>query len=138
MGGALLVHELFTGFEPFGGVVVAGVFVAAALAEVMDFWLSMRFTERYGGSRRSGLAAIGGGLAGALIGVPVPIVGSVVGAFVGAFAGATLAEYLARKDGKASLTAGWGAVLGRATSAAVKVAVGLAVVVVATWQVVTG
>ncbi|TVP75205.1 MAG: DUF456 domain-containing protein, partial [Gemmatimonadales bacterium] len=77
MGGALLVHGLATGFHPFGGWFVGGVLTAAALAELLDFWLSMRFTEHYGGSRRSAWAAVAGGLVGALVGVPVPVVGSV-------------------------------------------------------------
>src|SRR5438046_509471 len=82
--------------------------------------------ERYGGSRRAGWGALVGGLVGAAIGVPVPIVGSVIGAFVGSFAGAALFEYTRSARAGVAVSAGWGAVLGRAAAAAVKIALGLA------------
>lgn len=132
---ALLLHALLTGFEPFQGWFVAGVLVAAAAAEAVDFWLSLRFTRRYGGSTRSAWAAVAGGIVGALVGVPLPVVGSVIGAFLGAFAGAALAEWLQHRRGRESVRAGWGAVLGRATSAAMKVALGVVIVLLAAWQV---
>src|SRR5579884_1195024 len=74
--------------------------------------------------------ALAGGLVGAAVGVPVPVVGSVIGAFAGAFAGAALFEYTRAREAGAALNAGWGAVLGRAAAAAVKLALGIAIAVV--------
>ena len=102
----------------------------AALGEVLEAWIGFRFAQRYGGSRRAGWGALIGGLIGALVGVPVPVVGSVVGGFVGAFAGATLFEYSLARRSEGAVRAGWGAVLGRATAAALKMALG---VVLAVW-----
>jgi len=55
----------------------------------------------------------------------VPIVGSVVGGFVGAFAWAALFEYTRARHSGTAARAGWGAVLGRATAAAVKIGLGV-------------
>jgi uncharacterized protein len=100
----------------------------AVLGEVIEAWLGFRFAKRYGGSSRAGWGALVGGLIGAIVGVPVPIIGSVVGGFVGAFAGAALFEYTRQRQAEGSVKAGWGAVLGRAAAAAMKMALGVAMV----------
>ncbi len=101
----------------------------ALLGEVLESWIGFRFARRYGGSSRAGWGALVGGLIGAIIGVPVPIVGSVVGGFVGAFLGAVVFEYSRERQSGVAAKAGWGAVLGRAAAAAVKMAIGIVLVV---------
>ncbi len=127
---ALLGFAVLGGFETIGWSTLVIVIVLAALAEVAEAWLGFRFAKRYGGSSRAGWGAVAGGLVGAVVGTPVPIIGSVIGAFLGAFAGAVLLERSAGAAGSDSVRAGWGAVLGRAAGAAVKVAVGLVIAVV--------
>jgi len=100
----------------------------AVLGEVFEAWVGFRFAQRYGGSSRAGWGALVGGLVGAIVGMPVPIVGSVVGGFVGAFVGAAVFEYTRARRSGGAVRAGWGAVLGRAAAAAVKMAVGVAMV----------
>ncbi|HEX2248992.1 MAG TPA: DUF456 domain-containing protein [Gemmatimonadales bacterium] len=105
--------------------------VAIALAlvgEVLETWIGFRFAKRYGGSSRAGWGALIGGLIGAIVGVPVPVIGSVIGGFVGAFIGAAVFEYSRARQAEGSVRAGWGAVLGRATAAAAKIAIGVAMV----------
>jgi uncharacterized protein YqgC (DUF456 family) len=107
--------------------------IGLALAgELLEAWIGFRFAQRYGGSRRAGWGALIGGLIGAIVGVPVPVIGSVVGGFVGAFAGATLFEYSRARRSEGAVRAGWGAVLGRAAAAALKMALG---VVLAVWAI---
>jgi uncharacterized protein YqgC (DUF456 family) len=55
----------------------------------------------------------------------------VIGGFVGAFVGAALFEYTKARKVEGSAKAGWGAVLGRAAAAAVKMGVGIVMVVAA-------
>jgi uncharacterized protein len=109
------------------------VFMMGAImivAEGLEWVLTARFTRKYGGSRRAGWGAIIGGMVGAFLGVPVPIVGSVIGAFVGAFIGAFAFEF-SRGSGHGTATrVAWGALVGRVTAAALKVAFGL---VMAVW-----
>jgi uncharacterized protein YqgC (DUF456 family) len=93
---------------------------------VLEAWIGFRFARRYGGSSRAGWGALVGGLIGAIVGVPVPIVGSVVGGFVGAFLGAAVFEYSRERQSGVAAKAGWGAVLGRAAAAAIKMALGIA------------
>jgi hypothetical protein len=125
----VLAYGWLTGFQAVTAGFVALVVALAVLGEVIEAWLGFRFARRYGGSSRAGWGALAGGLIGAVVGVPVPLIGSVIGGFVGAFAGAALFEYTrARKTGAAA-GAGWGAVLGRAAAAAVKMALGVVIAV---------
>lgn len=128
----------FTDYRTVSGVFLAIVLGLALVGELLESWIGFRFARRYGGSRRAGWGALIGGLVGAVVGVPVPIVGSVIGGFAGAFVGAAVFEYsMARRSGAAA-RAGWGAVLGRAAAAAVKLALGLAIAVSAIWLAVRG
>jgi uncharacterized protein YqgC (DUF456 family) len=117
---------------------VTGGFIALAVGlaivgEIVEAWIGFGFARRYGGSSRAGWGALLGGLVGAVVGVPVPLIGSVIGGFLGAFAGAALFEYtLARSSGIAA-KAGWGAVLGRAAAAALKMAIGVVLSAAALW-----
>jgi uncharacterized protein YqgC (DUF456 family) len=107
--------------------------VLALLGEVLESWIGFRFARRYGGSSRAGWGALVGGLIGAIVGVPVPIVGSVVGGFVGAFLGAAVFEYTRARQSGVAAKAGWGAVLGRAAAAAIKMALGIVMTVSSLW-----
>src|SRR5213078_2936822 len=99
--------------------------IVAVVGEIIDAWLGFRFARTFGGSRRSAWGALVGGIVGAVMGVPVPIVGSVIGAFLGSFAGAALFEYSLSRTPDTAVRAGWGAVVGRATAAAAKIALGV-------------
>jgi hypothetical protein len=101
----------------------------ALVAELLEAWLGFRMARRYGGSRRAGWGALIGGLIGAIIGVPVPLIGPVIGGFLGAFAGAALFEYTRERKSGSATKAGWGAVLGRAAAAAIKMSIGVVLVV---------
>jgi uncharacterized protein YqgC (DUF456 family) len=119
-----------TDFRTVGTGFLIGAILLAVLGELFEAWVGFRFAQRYGGSKRAGWGALLGGLIGAIVGVPVPILGSVVGGFVGAFVGATLFEYSRARRSGGAVRAGWGAVLGRAAAAALKMAIG---VVLAVW-----
>lgn len=131
---ALIGYGAATGFAGVGLWTILLAAVLAALGDGLDVWLSHRFAQRYGGSRRAGWGSVVGGIVGALVGVPLPVIGSLVGAFMGAFLGAAVMEYSAVRRSGASLAAGWGAVLGRAVSAAVKGALGVAIVILGVYQ----
>ncbi len=130
---AILVFGAATGFNLIGVATIAVAVVLAAAAEGMEAWLGFRFAKRYGGSNRAGWGAMIGGLVGAVVGTPVPFIGNIVGAFVGAFIGAVVLEYLSNPDVRTSLGAGWGALLGRAAGAAVKVTTGLIIAIIAVY-----
>jgi uncharacterized protein YqgC (DUF456 family) len=119
-----------TGFRTVGVATIAIVVGLALIGEVIEWWLGFWFAERYGGSRRAGWGALVGGIVGAIVGVPVPVIGSVIGAFVGSFIGAAVFEYTRQLSAGVALRAGWGAVLGRAAAAGLKMALGLAIAVI--------
>lgn len=125
----ILGYGWLTDFRTLSAGLVVLAIVLALLGEVAESLIGFRFAKRYGGSSRAGWGALLGGLVGAIVGLPVPIVGSVVGGFVGAFAGAAIFEYTRARHSEGAVRAGWGAVLGRAAAAAVKMAIGLVMAV---------
>jgi uncharacterized protein YqgC (DUF456 family) len=125
----ILGYGWLTDFRTLGTGLVVLILGLALLGEVVEALVGFRFAQRYGGSSRAGWGALVGGLVGAIIGVPVPLVGSVIGGFVGAFAGAALFEYSRARQSEGALWAGWGAVLGRAVAAGVKMGLGVVMLV---------
>ncbi len=126
----ILGYGWLTDFRTLSAGLLVLIIGLAVLGEVLEAWVGFRFARRYGGSSRAGWGALVGGLIGAIVGVPVPVIGSVVGGFLGAFVGAAVFEYTrARQSGIAAM-AGWGAVLGRAAAAALKMGIGIVLVVI--------
>ena len=137
MVGGVLIYGWLTQFHSVGIATIAIVLALAFLGEIVENWIGFRYAKRYGGSRRAGWGALIGGLVGAMIGVPVAIIGSVIGAFIGSFLGAALFEYSYSRHAGVATRAGWGAVLGRAAGAAVKIALGVVIAVVGLFAVLT-
>lgn len=131
-----VAYGWMTDFRTIGVVTLAAVVGLAVVGEIAEAWLGFRYARRYGGSSRAGWGALLGGIVGAAIGVPVPLIGSVIGAFVGSFAGAAAFEYLSSWRAGTALSAGWGAVLGRAAAAAAKIALGVVIVVVVAFAII--
>ena len=131
MVGALPAYGWLTDFRSLSVALIAIVLALALVGELIESWLGFRFAKRYGGSSRSGWGALIGGIVGAIIGVPIPVIGSVIGAFLGSFIGAALFEYSASRQLGVATRAGWGSVVGRAAAAAVKIALGLVIAVIA-------
>ena len=137
MVGGILIYGWMTQFHSVGVATIAIVLALAFLGEIIENWIGFRYAERYGGSKRAGWGALIGGLVGAMIGVPVAIIGSVIGAFIGSFLGAALFEYSYSRHAGVATRAGWGAVLGRAAGAAIKIGLGLVIAVVGVYAVLT-
>jgi uncharacterized protein YqgC (DUF456 family) len=117
-----------TDFQTVSATFMGIIIALAIVGEIFESWIGFRFAQRYGGSSRAGWGALAGGLVGAIVGVPIPVIGSVIGGFVGAFVGAALFEYSRARRTEGAVKAGWGAVLGRAAAAGVKMALGVAMV----------
>ena len=124
----ILGYGWLTNFQTLSAWFIGLATVLALLGEVFESWIGFRYAQKYGGSSRAGWGALVGGIVGAIVGVPVPIIGSVIGGFVGAFVGAALFEYTRQRHSGVAAKAGWGAVLGRAAAAAVKMAIGVVLV----------
>ena len=130
MVGGVLAYGWLTGFRSVGVATIAIVVGLAFLGEIIDQWLGFYYAKRYGGSNRAGWGALIGGLIGAMIGVPIAIIGSVIGAFIGSFLGAAVFEFTYSRHAGVATRAGWGALVGRAAAAAVKIALGLVIAVI--------
>lgn len=113
-----------------GMVALIGTTIVAVVAEIFEFTLAGKYARKYGGSRRAGWGAIIGGTIGAFVGVPVPLIGPIIGAFAGSFLGALVAEFSRGTNVDAATRVAYGALVGRAVAAALKVAAGC---VIAAW-----
>jgi uncharacterized protein YqgC (DUF456 family) len=101
----------------------------ALIAEVLEFMLVKRMSDKYGGSKKAFWGAIAGGIVGVIIGMPVPVIGSIIAGFIGSFGGAAIVTYMEAKDMGQAGRVGWGVLLGRMLAAAVKTAAGIAILV---------
>ena len=110
-------------------VVLLACILIAIAAELIEFVILSRITQRYGGSRKAFWGALAGGFLGMIVGVPLPIIGSIIGGMVGAFAGAALVTYTETKQAGSAQRVGWGAVVGRMLTAVAKTAAGVAILV---------
>lgn len=127
---AALVYDWLVPAASIGWVTLGIALGLTVLAEVLEFTLSAKYTQKYGGSRRAGWGAILGGIAGAIVGVPVPVIGSLIGAFAGAFVGALVLEYTRPEaTGSTATRVATGALIGRVAAAAAKTSLGFVVAI---------
>lgn len=114
------------------GLTLVLLAILAGVAELVEFLLVTKMSQKYGGGRLTMWGAILGGIAGLFIGVPIPVIGSLVAGLLGTFVGATLGAYK-ELGGDLDLAkqAGIGALLGRVFAAVVKVGTGIVIFVAA-------
>jgi len=127
---ALAGYGALDGFQRVGWGAILLAVGLALVGEALEALFGFRLAKRYGGATRAGWGALVGGLIGAVMGTPLPIIGNIVGAFLGAFIGASILQYTAMPDVRGSMSAGWGAVLGKAAGAATKIALGFVIAII--------
>lgn len=104
------------------------------LAEVLELLVLRQLGARYGGSRTAFWGAVLGGFAGVAVGMPVPVVGPILAGFLGTFVGAAGVTLLERRTVGEASRVGWGVVLARSFSVAIKIGVGVTLLVVGAWS----
>lgn len=110
-------------------------FLAALVlaAELLEFLVLRWLGARYGGSRSAFWGAVAGGFVGVLVGMPVPVVGPILAGFLGTFVGAAGVTLLERRTVREASRVGWGVILARSLSVAIKTGVGVTLLVVGAW-----
>lgn len=87
--------------------------VLAGVSELMEFLVTVKSTEKFGGSKRSMFASIIGSIIGAVIGSGFLIlIGTLLGAMVGAFIGSFVVDYMENNDMNQAMRTGMGAFVG--------------------------
>jgi uncharacterized protein YqgC (DUF456 family) len=129
MVAAAALFGLLTGFNQITLRLLGLLLGLALLGEGIESLLGVAMARKYGASKWGMWGAFLGGIFGAIVGTPVPVVGNLVGAFAGVFLGAILFEWLGRGITGSSLKAGWGALMGRAAASAIKLALGMAILI---------
>jgi len=129
MVGAAAVFGAATGFGQITLKFLGVLLGLALVGEGLESLLGVAVARKYGASKWGMWGAFLGGIAGALVGTPVPVAGNLVGALIGVFAGAFIMEWLGRGRSDAGLRAGWGALLGRTAASAIKLGIGMIILV---------
>ncbi len=108
--------------------IILAAIAIAAVAEVVELFMSMFTARKAGASRRASWGGLIGGIVGMLIlAVPVPIIGPIFGALLGCFAGATIAELSVKQDFVQGTKVGIFSAMGFALGAAAKVGFALVI-----------
>ncbi len=107
----------------------------AIAGELIEFVSASFGATKFGGSKKSALAVMGGCIIGGIVGTPIlPIIGTLIGACLGAFAAAMAYEYLVlQREAAHAAWVGLGAVIGKALGLIAKLLIGLAMLLVAAW-----
>jgi uncharacterized protein YqgC (DUF456 family) len=131
--GAIGAVWAITGFTHFGGWTMGVLTGLAVLGEVIEAIAAALGAKRFGGDRGAALSALGGAIAGGVVGTPVlPVVGTLIGACAGAFLGAAAHEVLLmRRSAPDAAWTGLGAALGRIAGLVAKLAIGIAMLILA-------
>ena len=131
--GAIGAAWAITGFTHFGGWAMAVLVGLAVLGEVVEAVAAALGARRFGGDRGAALSALVGAIAGAVVGTPMlPVIGTVAGACAGAFLGAAGHEVLLmRRTASDAAWTGLGAALGRIAGLFAKLAIGIAMLILA-------
>jgi uncharacterized protein YqgC (DUF456 family) len=136
-----LLYAILTDFQTVGTVVIAILFVLAALAFLVDFVATSYGARRFGASNWGTVGGAVGGIVGALAGLFVAGIGSLFGLIGGTIAGVFIGEYLRRQrqgdeeeqqetDWRRASRAAGGVVVGYLASAIVQGLLGLASVTI--------
>jgi uncharacterized protein YqgC (DUF456 family) len=95
--------------------IVASFVAVATLVEVMESLAGAWGVTRRGGSMKSGLAALAGGIVGLFLGawIPIPVIGPLVGLLIGTFGAVYMLERHRLQDAPGAAYIARGAVLAR-------------------------
>lgn len=119
-----------TGFEILTPPVLVLISALYLLGEILEYFLVILGTRKFGGSKASVWGAVLGGIAGAVLGSFLFGIGAFFGAFAGIFLGAFLMEWRIHKDFKRSVMAGAGGIFGQAGSIAAKLMIAIVIFII--------
>lgn len=115
--GILILH--FTSFADFSKNLLIILAVAAGIVTILDYFVPIWGTKKFGGSKYGTRGATIGLIIGLFFGPPGIILGPFLGAFIG--------EMIFKDDFKYALKAGFGSLLGFLTGVGLKLATSLTI-----------
>ncbi len=114
-------YGLVTGFHQYSLSFLITLLLIALLVEFLEYVVIAFGARRYGASRAAVIVGILSGIAGGISGFFVsPVLGALIGGFIGVILGSLSIELIRGKGLRESLTAAYGAVLGRVGGLTVK------------------
>lgn len=133
---AILVYAVVENFTAIDTVSFLLITFLAILGLTSDFWLGQLGAKAAGASWRAMFAGIGGAIVGAVVGSVCPGSGIMLGLIVGAVLGTFIYERL-HTSGAEALRASAGILAGCLVSYVVQICLGLAMIVLFVWKVVS-
>jgi uncharacterized protein YqgC (DUF456 family) len=129
------IAERFTAIDP---VTFMALTFLGALGSSADFWMSQAGAKIGGASIRSLFVGLALGAVGAAVGLVFLGIGAVPGAVLGALVGLVLTEWYRRKDWRGTLKVVGGWLIGYILSVGVQLSIGILMIFIFVWQVLTG
>ena len=103
----------------------------AAFSELLEFIVTMKSTEHFGGSKNSMIGSVVGSIIGAIVGSGFfLLIGTLLGAMIGAFLGSFIIDYHENKDMNRAMRTGMGAFTGVAGGKFSKIILGIIMLVI--------
>ena len=116
-GGLIILH--FSEFAEFSSNLLIILGVIAGLVSVLDYFVPIWGTKKFGGSKY--------GTRGATVGLIIGLFFGPFGLILGPFLGAVIGEMMFKDDFKYAMRAGFGSLLGFLTGVGLKLAASLAI-----------
>lgn len=116
-GGLIILH--FSKFAEFSSNLLIILGVIAGLVSVLDYFVPIWGTKKFGGSKY--------GTRGATVGLIIGLFFGPFGLILGPFLGAVIGEMMFKDDFKYAMRAGFGSLLGFLTGVGLKLAASLAI-----------
>lgn len=133
MAAVALLWGIFSQFQSISGQAVVTMIIIAIALEGLEFFLSGLSTKTAGGSNRSAVLAIIGGILGSIAGATVFfLIGAFLGLLTGSYLGAYLGEKMAGQTDHEAHRAALAALMGNMVSKALK---SITVIVMGVWMI---
>lgn len=109
--------------------------VIAAIGELLEWGIQVKLGSKFGSSSKGNWVGIIGSIIGGILLLPLFFgFGAILGALAGAYLGCLIVELACRRSFKEANIAAWGAFLGRFLGMALKLGIGIAIVVMSVWR----
>lgn len=107
----------------------------AAVGELLEWGIQIRLGSRFGSSSKGNWGGIIGSIIGGILFLPLFFgFGAILGALAGAYVGCLIVELACRRNFKEANIAAWGVFVGRFLGMALKLGIGIAIVVFSVWR----
>ncbi|MBL1131403.1 MAG: DUF456 domain-containing protein [Chloroflexi bacterium] len=128
--GGVAVYVWQTGFEVITAPHFVFISVMVLIAGTSDVWLPYLGAKKSGAAKRSYLLSMVGAIIGSFL---LPVIGTIIGFVLGLFLG----EYWKHQNANTAVQVSWGGLKGYGIATLIQFVVGVIIIALFTWQVIS-